>query len=141
MRSYPRNSPPAAARILGLVLVSDGHVSRTEYESLNQLLDAHDLGLEPQALTGIVQTLCEDMLMAGFDGHSILSHIEDGTLVPMLDEVDEPRLQAEVLRVARSVVNADQHHAEGETAMLDAISRIWQTSSVTPVGRADAQAS
>jgi len=30
MRTYPRNSPQAAARILALVLISDGHVSRSE---------------------------------------------------------------------------------------------------------------
>lgn len=141
MRSYPRNSPEAATRIVALVLISDGHISRSEYDALNQPDGVPAFGLAPETMHGIVQTLCEDMLMAGFDGHSILSHIEDGTLAPMLAEVDEPRLQAEVLRVARCAVNADQHHADGETAMLDVIGRHWQTSSVTPVGRADAQAS
>lgn len=138
MRSYPRNSPEAAARIVALVLISDGHISRSEYEALNQPDGVRALGLEPENMHGIVQTLCEDMLMAGFAGHSILSHVEDGTLTPMLAEVDEPRLQAEVLRVAVYAVNADLHHADGETAMLDAISRIWQTGPVSMVGQADA---
>ena len=137
MRSYPRNSPEAAARIVALVLISDGHISRTEYDALNQPDGVPALGLEPENMHGIVQTLCEDLLMAGFNGHSILSHVEDGTLTPMLAEVDEPRLQTEVLRVAVCAVNADQHHADGETAMLDAISRIWQTSPVTLAGRAE----
>ncbi|MFZ4626349.1 MAG: TerB family tellurite resistance protein [Rhodoferax sp.] len=137
MRSYPRNSPEAAARIVALVLISDGHISHTEYDALNQPDGVPAFGLEPENMHGIVQTLCEDLLMAGFDGHSILSHVEDGTLTPMLAEVDEPRLQTEVLRVATCAVNADQHHADGETAMLDAISRIWQTSPVTLAGRAD----
>ena len=30
MRSYPRNSPEAAARIVALVLISDGHVCSSE---------------------------------------------------------------------------------------------------------------
>ena len=67
MRSYPRNSPEAAARIVALVLISDGHVSRSEFETLHQLKGAGDLGLEPQNMPGIVQTLCEDVLMEGFD--------------------------------------------------------------------------
>ena len=138
MRSYPRNSPEAAARIVALVLISDGHVSRSEFETLHQLKGAGDLGLEPQNMPGIVQTLCEDVLMEGFDGRSILSRLDDSALASMMAEVEEPRLQAEVLRIAGTVVNADQHRSDGETAMLDVIGRHWQTSSVTLAKKADA---
>jgi hypothetical protein len=37
MRSYPRNSPEAAARIVALVLICDGHVCRSEVETLHRL--------------------------------------------------------------------------------------------------------
>ena len=138
MRSYPRNSPEAAARIVAIVLISDGHVSRSEYEALNQLDGVRDLGLEPQDMPGIVQTLCEDLLMEGFDGRSILSHVGDGLMASLTAEVDEPGLQSKVLRVVESVVHADKHLSEGEAAMVDAISRIWRTSPVTAVGKAAA---
>ncbi len=138
MRSYPYNSPEAAARIVALVLISDGHVSKSEFESLNQLDGTRDLGLEPHNMPGIVQTLCEDLLMAGFDGRSILSYLDDGTLARLMAEVDEPQLQSKVLSVAACVVNADQHRSDGETAMLDAISRHWQTGPVTLIGKANA---
>lgn len=138
MRSYPYNSPEAAARIVALVLISDGHVSKSEFESLNQLDGTRDLGLEPHNMPGIVQTLCEDLLMAGFDGRSILSYLDDGTLAPLMAEVDEPQLQSKVLSVAACVVNADQHRSDGETAMLGAISRHWQTGPVTLIGKANA---
>jgi hypothetical protein len=131
MRSYPRNSPDAAARVLALVLISDGHVSSSELESLNQLDGVRSLGLEPNDMPGIVQTLCEDLLMEGFDGRGILSYLDDSSLLPMMAEVDEPELQRDVLRLAASVVRADKHLSEGEAAMLDAISRLWQTSPFT----------
>ena len=131
MRSYPRNSPEAAARIVALVLISDGHVCSSEFEALNQFDGARDLGLEPQHMPGIVQTLCEDLLMAGFNGRAMLSYLDDSSLLSMMAEVDEPELQRQVLRLAASVVRADKHLSEGETAMLDAISRIWQTSPFT----------
>ena len=92
MRTYPDNSPEAAARIVALVLISDSHVSRSEYEALTQLNGVRELGLEPRHMPGIVQTLCEDMLMDGFDGRSILSHVGDGLLASLMAEVDEPRL-------------------------------------------------
>lgn len=126
MRTYPRNSPEAAARIVALVLISDGHVCRSEYETLHQLFSARDLGLEPHAMPGIVQTLCEDLLMEGFDGRSILSHVGDGLMASLLAEVDDAALQGQVLRIAASVAHADGHLSEGETAMLDAVIRHWQ---------------
>lgn len=131
MRSYPRNSPEAAARILALVLISDGHVTHSEYQTLKQFGGSSDLGLDPQHMPGIVQTLCEDLLMEGFNGRSILSHVGDRVMASLMAEVDAPQLQNKILRVARAVVHADQHLSEGETAMLEAICRHWQISPVT----------
>ncbi|MEI8030284.1 MAG: TerB family tellurite resistance protein [Comamonadaceae bacterium] len=138
MRSYPRNSPEAATRIVALVVLSDGHVSNSELEALKKLDVARDLGIEPQDVSGILQTLCEDLLMAGFDGRSILSHAGDGLIAPLMAEVDDPRLQGVILRAAASVVNVDKHLSDGETAMLDAIHRHWQTRSVTMVRMTEA---
>jgi hypothetical protein len=137
MRSYPRNSPEAAARIVALVLISDGHVCSSEFEALNQLDAARDLGLEPRDLPGIVQTLCEDLLMEGFDGGSILSHVDDGSLASLMAEVDKPELQGRVLRVAAAAANADKHLSDGETSVLDAVRRHWRIRPATTAGKAD----
>jgi len=131
MRAYPRNSPEAAARIVALVLISDGHVSRTEIEALNQLDGAHDLGLASDNITVIVQTLCEDLLMEGFDGRSLLTHVGDALMALLVAEVDDTRLQGQVLRIAASVVQADTHLSDGESEMFDAICRHWQTRPAT----------
>lgn len=130
MRSYPRNSPEAAARILALVLISDGHVCSSEFAALQHLDAVRDLGLDPRDLPGIVQTLCEDLLMDGFDGGSILSYVDDGSLASVMAEVDEPEMQGEVLRIAAAAVNADKHLSEGEVAVVDAVNRHWGNPSV-----------
>lgn len=140
MRTYPRNSPEAAARIVALVLISDSHVSRSEYEALTQLNGVRELGLEPRYMAGIVQALCEDLLMDGFDGRSILSHVGDGLMASLMADVSEPQLQRKVLRVAVSVVHADQHLSEGEAAMLDAIRRHWRRASDLVVDKTTAAA-
>lgn len=57
MRSYPRNSPEAAARIVALVLIADGHVCRSEFDVFEQLDGPRELGLPPDSLPRIVQTL------------------------------------------------------------------------------------
>lgn len=125
MRSYPRNSPQAAARIVALVLISDGHVCSSEYEALKQLDAARDLGLAQQELTGIVQTLCEDLMMDGFDGGSILSCVDDAALASVMAEVNDPDLQIKVLRLVAAVAAADKHMSDGEAAVLEAVSRHW----------------
>ncbi len=126
MRTYPRNSPEAAARLVALVLISDGNASKSEFEVLNGLGGVLDLGLEPKDMPGIVQTLCEDLLMEGFEGRSILTRVGEDLMASLTAEIDNPLLQAQVLRIARSVIYADGHLSDAEFAMLDAISRHWQ---------------
>lgn len=126
MRTYPRNSPEAAARLVALVLISDGNASKSEFEVLNGLGGVLDLGLEPKDMPGIVQTLCEDLLMEGFEGRSILTRVGEELMASLTAEIDSPHLQAQVLRIARSVIYADGHLSDAEFAMLDAISRHWQ---------------
>ena len=134
MRSYPRNSPEAAARIVALALISDGNIGSAEFEAMNQLDGVGELGLSPEDLPDIVKTLCEDLLMEGFDGRLILSHLGDATLASLLAEVDDRQLQAKVLRLAVGAAKADQHLADGEVSILDAISRAWGLPPVTVTG-------
>ena len=137
MRSYPFNSPEAAARIVALVLISDSHVCNSEFATLKEVNGACALGLPPRAFHGIVQTLCEDLLMDGFDGSSILSYVDDGSLASLLAEVDQPELQVKVMSLAAAAVDADKHLSDGEAAVLDAIGRRWGLGPVKVAGKSD----
>jgi hypothetical protein len=65
MRSYPRNSPEAAARIVALVLISDGHVCRSEVEALQQpRRSSPSSGWRRRSFAQVLHTLCEDLLTA-----------------------------------------------------------------------------
>ena len=88
MRSYPRNSPEAAARIVALVLISDGNVCRTEIEALQRLEVERELGLAPGAFAQVVHTLCEDLLMGAYAGGSMMCSVDESTLASLLAEVD-----------------------------------------------------
>lgn len=50
MRTYPRNSPQAAARIVALAMLADGHVCRSEIEALERCDAAARLGLSRASL-------------------------------------------------------------------------------------------
>ena len=125
MRSYPRNSPEAAARIVALVLIADGHVCRSEFDALNHLEGPRELGLEPDGLPRIVQTLCEDLLMGDNGSGSMLGSVDESTLASLMAEVSEPALQQKVLRLAVAAARADRHLADGEAMVLTAARRHW----------------
>ena len=126
MRSYPHNSPEAAARIVALVLISDGHVCSSEFNILNQLGAERELGLEPRLLPHIVHTLCEELLLGGYETGSLMSNVDDSALASLMAEISDPVLQRTVLRLSLAAARADGHLADGEAIVLEAVRRHWQ---------------
>lgn len=126
MRSHPRNSPEAAARIVALVLISDGHVCRREIDILQRLGVETELGLAPGAFAQVVHTLCEDLLMGAGTGGSMMCSVDKAMLASMLAEVDDPLLQAQVLRLAGEAAEADTHLADAEAMVMAAACLQWR---------------
>ncbi len=126
MRSYPLNSPEAAARIVSLVLISDGHVCSSEFDIPKRLGAERELGLEPHLLPHIVHTLCEELMASGYETGSLMSNVDDSTLASLMAEISDPVLQRKVLRLSLAAARADGHLADGETLVVDAARRHWQ---------------
>ena len=125
MRSFPRNSPQAAARLVALVLICDGHVCRSELDALDRLQIEHTLRLDPGGFPHIVHLLCEDLLASAYAGESLTANLDEATLTALLAEVDDPALQRQVLRLAESAARADRHLADAEQQVLDLARRTW----------------
>ena len=125
MRNYPRNSPEAAARIVALVLISDGHVCSSEFDMLKDMDAERELGLEPHLLPHIVHTLCEELLACGYENGSLISNVDDSTLASLMAEISDPALQRKVLRLSLAAARADGHMADGETLVVEAARHHW----------------
>ena len=125
MRHYPHNSPEAAARIVALVLISDGHVCSSEFDILKHLGAERELGLEPQLLPHIVHTLCEELLASGYETGSLMGNVDDSALALLMAEISDPALQRTVLRLSLAAARADGHLADGETLVVQAAQRHW----------------
>ncbi|KUY84083.1 hypothetical protein [Burkholderia sp. RF4-BP95] len=123
MRSYPRNSPQAAARIVALVLGADGHSCSAEDRMLERLAAAEDLGLTPAEFHGIVRTFFEDRSVASYPAS--IGGIDAATRAAIVDEIDDPWLRRKVLRICSAIVTADNFLADGEIVVLAAILRQW----------------
>ena len=126
MRSYPHNSPEAAARIVALVLISDGHVCSSEFDILKELGAERELGLEPHLLPHIVHTLCEELLQGGYEMGSLMGNVDDSALASLMAEISDPALQSKVLRLSLAAARADGHLADGETLVVEAARRHWR---------------
>ncbi len=125
MRSYLRNSPEAAGRIVALVLMSDGHVCRSEVEVLERLGAHERLGLAPGAIPRLVQDLCEDLMSGLCATGSLIDGVDDAMLASFMAEVDDPALRAQVLWLAEAISAADSHLADAELTVLAAARRHW----------------
>jgi hypothetical protein len=135
LRSYPSNSPEAAARIVALVLISDGHVCRSEIEVLQQLQADQALGLQPGAFARVVHTLCEDMLREAHERGARVCSVDGPTLAGLLAEVDEPDLQDTVLRLAGAAALADRQLVEAEAMVVAAAHQHWRRGGQGPATR------
>ena len=127
MRTYPRNSPQAAARIVALVLTSDGHVCSSEERALEKLDIAGQLGLAPTEFAQIVQALYEDHSIAHAPLVPAVGQIDTTLLAALIGEIDAPALRSKVIRLCVAVATADDFLADGEIALLTAILAAWGT--------------
>jgi uncharacterized tellurite resistance protein B-like protein len=124
MRSYPRNSPEAAARLVALALLADGDLSRVELQTVEALQVHQRLGLSREALREVLHGFCEDLLST-HRPWGASCRIDPQTLDSLLAEVDEPALRRLVLQLCVAIVEADQHIAEGESMVLVAAVEQW----------------
>jgi hypothetical protein len=118
MRTYPRNSPQAAARIVALTLIADGHVSDVELGELDRSGACERLGLELSEMHDVLKHLCEDLLLARHPSWGDACQIDSGTLNQLMAEVEDPILRATVLDLCVAIAEADNHVAEGESIVL-----------------------
>ena len=125
MRTYPQNSPEAAARIIGLTLIADGDVGQAELALLDELAVHQQLGLTRDALHGVIDTFCEDLLSSKQLNWADACPVDEYTLTELMAEIDDPALRHKVLGLCVKLAEADDKVAEGESLVLIAAVGQW----------------
>lgn len=126
MRTYSRNSPRAAARIVALAAIIDGHLSESELGVLERL-DAHRrLGLDRLQMHDVIRDLTEDLLSTACSHWDAACRIDADTLWALMEEVDDPQLRETVLHLCLAVAQVDNHWSDGELWIIAAASGRWQ---------------
>jgi uncharacterized tellurite resistance protein B-like protein len=125
MRSYPRNSPEAAARLVVLALLADGQVCEHEMALLNRLSVASALGLSPARLHTVLREFCEDLQHTERLSWASACCLSEDTLCSLLAEIDDLALRLQLLRLCAEVVEADGLVTEGESLVLSMAVDQW----------------
>ncbi|MBI5270071.1 MAG: TerB family tellurite resistance protein [Burkholderiales bacterium] len=130
MRSYPTNSPQAAARIVALAMLADGHLCRREVAAVEALPGERRLGLSPEEWQGVMHGLCEDLLASHPDmAWGDACRVDADTLRALLAEITSPPLREQVLSLCLAVAEVDQRFTDGEAWLLNAAVREWHLQS------------
>lgn len=125
MRSYPMNSPQAAARIVALTVVADGDIGDAEIECLDRLAVHEQLGLTRQELHVLLDTFCEDLLSSDQLKWADACPVDERTLANLMGEVQDPALRLKLLRLCVELAEVDGHVADGESSVLNAAVEHW----------------
>ena len=126
MRAYPLDSPQAATRLLAMVLVADGHYAPSELKTLDRLNAPDRLGLSPQGMKSVIDTFCEELMLAQHGHWQGSAGMPSDLRDRLLGEVRNPRLRDEVRRLCEAIVLADGHLADSEVQTLNAMADAWR---------------
>jgi hypothetical protein len=137
MRHYPRNSPNAAARIVGLAALADGHLSTAELDTLDRLRAYTQLGLARVELHTVIHEVCQDLLSNMHLSWDDACRVDSDTLARLMRDIDDPALQRRLTRICIAVIECDQHVSEGEATLLGAAVEQWGLHSEMLEPRAD----
>jgi len=125
MRSYPQNSPEAAARIVAMMMLADGHACHSETSAMDNLPPHESQGISREVLLDVMQDFCQDIQACGQHQWSDTNCLEEHTIRSFMAEVDDPHLRRKLLELCASVIEADRHVSEGESLLLGAAVASW----------------
>ncbi|MGA8052460.1 MAG: hypothetical protein WCA12_01135 [Burkholderiales bacterium] len=106
MRSYPSNSPQAAARIVALTVFADGDIGDAEIEWLDRLAVHEQLGLARHELHALLDTFCEDLLSSDQLKWADACPVDERTLADLMGEIQDPALRLKLLRLCVELAEA-----------------------------------
>lgn len=147
MRSYPRNSPHAAARVVALTVLADGHLGHQEIDAMQRIDVAGRLDLSQADFMGVLQAVCDDLMASSHQHWSGIQHLPRTELKQMLDEIDDVGLRLIVMEICAALCECDQNLADAEYEMLCTQADHWdlplpvlRTTSARVMGSVDAGA-
>lgn len=125
MRTHPRNSPQAAARVVALTLLADGEIGDDELQALARIDVPGRLDLRPTEFMAVVHEVAHELLAATDGPRAGVGHLPRAALLEMLDAVDDVGLRLILLNLCVALSRADERVAPGEYEVLCTLADHW----------------
>ncbi len=125
MRTYPCNSPQAAARIVALTVLADRDIGKSELDLLDRLAIHEQLGIDRQEFHALLDSLCEDLVSSEQLQWADACPVDDRVLAELMAEIEDPVLRRRLLRLCIDIAEIDGQVAEGESIVLTAAVEHW----------------
>jgi uncharacterized tellurite resistance protein B-like protein len=122
MRSYPKNSPRAAGRLLALTMISDGNVALSEIRAVYRSRILEHIGLDDDEFDAVLHELCNDLLATAHHG---TIQVDETLIDALLDEIEAPELRRNLLRTMWRLADADGWLADSEAIVLNRAAIRW----------------
>mgnify|MGYP002139422276 FL=1 len=119
------NSPEAMARIVALSMLVDGGLDKTELDVVHRFGIVERLGLSEDQFEKIVHHLCEDMLQCVDGAHYGQIEMANPAIDSILEEIQDPQLRKQLLRIMLAIVDADDRLSDGEAVLIDRALQCW----------------
>jgi hypothetical protein len=126
MRTYKSDSPQAAARLIALALLADGHVGSNELDALDEARLSNRLGLAQGEFRTIMRDLCEDLMSTSHLNWGNLCRPESDVMRHVIFELRDPMMRTEVIDLCKTAMLAEEPVSEHEYALLHAFAQAWQ---------------
>lgn len=128
MRKYEQNSPEAMARVIAMMIVTDGHIDDREIALLDKLNVYELLGISREDFMRVGRDYCAE-LVADAEEHGATPVLDADRADHVIDFVDVRARRMLVARLLIGVMAADRMQRRSEKVLLAHILDRW---SLTP---------
>lgn len=124
MKTYPKDSPEAIARVLAMTMITDATLDDRELEIMDRLRLYDMLGLTKAEFAHVVKAYCDDLVAAGSpDGKVDL--MDRPRIDAVADLVEDPARRVTVAQMMLNIIKADDTLHKAELALLRYILARW----------------
>jgi hypothetical protein len=125
MKQYSLNSPEAMARVVTLMIVTDGHIDRREIAKLDQLNAYGQLGMERKAFMTVARDYCSELVEEA-EANGSCALLDPQRTDRVISCVNAPDQQRVVVKLLKSVMNADKQQRSSEQVVMNHILERWK---------------
>lgn len=119
------DSPQAAARIIALAMVADGHIGDDELALLDRLGVHEQLELSREAMYDVMRAFCREVLSNPRSAWLHDCPLDEREVEQLMAKVQSPALRQRVLGLCLQIAEVDGEVAPGESLVLNAAVEHW----------------